>query len=210
MMIENIIFDIGGVLVDINWDLSFQGLASLGIKNTWSRVGADEVGSWMDRYVRGQVVESEFLAQLKQQAHIGTTEVALKQAINSMLGILPHSRLHLLRQLRSQYRLYILSNTHSLHVAHMEADLRAHHQVEGWHELVNHAYYSYDMGLLKPELAIFQQVIEEQHLDPEKTLFIDDMAPNITAAQQCGLQVWHKPQSIEMSTAWLQKSTTGI
>ena len=122
----------------------------------------------------------------------------VKQACCQMLVDMPAERLALLQQLSAQYDLFLLSNTFEVHINYIERYLQKTFDLSGLDQLFKVPYVSFKMGKRKPELAIYQQVISEQHLDPQQTLFIDDRIENIEAAKACGLQTLHKPQSEEL------------
>ena len=194
-MVQAIIFDLGGVLLDIDVDRTWAALAKLGFSLSDDAERAMAPGSLIDQYERGLLSTSVFLQRLQQRLNPGVTLDALEQAVCALLLGISSECIAMLNTLSSSYRLFLLSNTNALHVQAVNQQLQAQHGIAGLHDLFESPYYSYEMGARKPELSTFQQVIDEQQLTPEHTLFVDDLAANTQAAAQCGLQVWHKPQS---------------
>ena len=119
-------------------------------------------------------------------------------AWNSLLLDLPPERVELLKKLRENYRLFLLSNTSSIHITQVNKILEATTGIEKLDDLFEKVYYSYDMGLMKPDPAIYLQVLKEQGLEAEETLFLDDNADNIAAASKLGIDTIHvqKPVTI--------------
>ena len=97
-------------------------------------------------------------------------------------------RIELLRQLHANYKLFLLSNTNEIHVNKIHEDLKTFHNLPSFQTLFDQVYYSYDVGLRKPDPAIFEMVLNENELDPAETLFIDDTQMHIDAAAKLGIQ----------------------
>lgn len=107
-----------------------------------------------------------------------------------MLDI-PQNRIDKLRELRKKYRLFILSNTSDLHILDVNRILKESTGVDDLKELVEVAYYSYEMELRKPGVAIYNRVLEESNLIASETLFLDDNLDNVLGADKVGLNTIH-------------------
>ncbi len=197
-MINTIIFDMGGVLYDIDSDASHRAFAACGIELT-PDFAVGPPGSLIDQYERGKLSSQQFLQSLAALSPVNPPIEAVRAACCAMLVGMSPARVQMLQQLAKQYQLFLLSNTFEIHIASIQADLQQRFDINGLDQLFSRPYVSYEMGKRKPELAIYQQVIDEQSLTPAQTLFIDDRLENIEAAQQCGLQVLHKTQSQEIT-----------
>ena len=199
-LITSIIFDLGGVLYDIDTPGSQQAFKQCGITLTSDCVLGQQ-GSVIDRYERGLLSSAQFIEAFIELSTKSPSANDIKQACCAMLVGMPLHRLMYLKRLSLQYRLYLLSNTFEIHIEFIENQLQQVYGLSGLMDLFVKPFLSYEMGLRKPELAIYQQVIDEQSLIPEQTLFVDDRIENTHAAQQCGLQVLHKPQAEELIEA---------
>ena len=108
-------------------------------------------------------------------------------AWNQMIVHIPQERLELMTRLRASYKVLILSNTNAIHERYFDALVHAQHGVK-MKELVDHAYYSHDIGLRKPDEEIYEYVIQNENLNADQVLFLDDKPENISAARRVGMQ----------------------
>jgi epoxide hydrolase-like predicted phosphatase len=126
------------------------------------------------------------------------SDEAIDTAWNSLLLDLPPERVELLRRLATRYRLFLLSNTSSIHITQVNKILEASTGVGQLEDLFETVFLSYEMGLMKPDIRIYQQVLDKAGLKAEETLFLDDNADNIRSAAQLGIETIHvqKPVTI--------------
>jgi putative hydrolase of the HAD superfamily len=129
-------------------------------------------------------------------------EEAVVNAWNALLLDFPVERIELLRTLRKKYRLFLLSNTNSIH--HKKFQQQIFRQTGNYLEdLFEKTYYSHTIGLCKPDAAAFRLVIEENDLDPAETIFVDDTEANMTGAKEAGLHVAHiRPNTTILDIEW--------
>ena len=104
-----------------------------------------------------------------------------------MLIELPEHKFLWLNELRKHYTTMVLSNTNSAHIEKTNADLQERYNLSSLNDLFDRTYLSFEVGLRKPELAIFNHVIHDAHINPAETLFIDDLDKNVAAAQAVGI-----------------------
>lgn len=183
---SNIIFDFGGVLLNIDMDRAFKEMQLLGIDdpNIISQEFEDQ--GLFDRLEKGEITPEEFRFGLRKYLKNGVTDKEMDQAWNSMLLDFPEERLHLLSELSRSHRLFLLSNTNKIHWDWYTASIKKEHGV--WlPDLFEKDFYSFRMGLRKPDLKIFSDVIDEKDLNPADTLFIDDTLENVIAARKVGM-----------------------
>lgn len=188
--IRNLIFDFGGVLVDLDKQQTIKSFSELGI----------DVKEHIHDYVQGgpfALLESgaatplEFLDTLRQMssAKEKPTDEQIAEAWNRMLVRIPERRLRALKQLREHYRIFLLSNTNLIHWEYSAQHLFT---VQGGcaEDYFDHIYLSCDLKLLKPGKEIFQEVLRREHIVASETLFIDDSAANCAAASALGIQTY--------------------
>ncbi|SEW13062.1 HAD family hydrolase [Chitinophaga arvensicola] len=189
--IKNIIFDLGGVILNINYQLTSEAFVGLGVKHFNELYTQFHGSSLFNGLETGHVSTEEFLAEMQRHVPEGVTGEQITGAWNAMLLDFPLQRLQLLQQLRQHYNLYLLSNTNAIHLAEFNRLLQESRGIPSLGEFFDKAYYSHLMGCRKPDAECYQMVLDENGLLAEETLFIDDTLPNIEGAKAVGLQTIH-------------------
>lgn len=193
--IEAIIFDFGGVLIDLDYNKTIQSFMDLGIENFEEMYSqADQSGLFND-IETGKISPQFFINELLKLLPNGVTPNQVVHAWNAMLMGVPQQSIDILTQLKGKYRLFMLSNTNAIHI---EKAWRL------WKETSsippeNHfekIILSHEIGRRKPHVATFQWVIDKFNLNPKKTLFIDDSIQHIEGAKKAKIQTFHL-QSIQ-------------
>lgn len=183
-MIDTIIFDFGDIFINLNKPKLEKELQKIGLTE-WNLT----LKELNHNYEIGKISEKEFLTGFQKQ--IPTIEIdEIKKAWNTILADFPLYRLEFLEGLTYKYRLFLLSNTDYTHieeVKHKVGPIFYNRFVNCFEKL----YYSFEMGLRKPDEYIYQFIIKEHQLDPKKTLFVDDKKENTNAAKNKGLWVWN-------------------
>lgn len=188
--VKNIIFDLGGVLMNLDLPGSRKAFHDLGISEieVLFRPGASD--SFFRRYETGHLNDEEFLAAAIAQAPAGTTSDHILTAWNSMLLDFPPAHVTFLEALKSRYRLFLFSNTNSLHLQSFQKSFREVYdrELDG---LFEKAWYSHVINRRKPDVEAFRFVVNDAGLKAAETLFIDDTLPNVEGARTAGLQGLH-------------------
>lgn len=200
-MITTLLFDLGGVLYNLNPMRSQQALLSCGIDMGTTDFMTLDPSSPIDAFERGHLSKNDFLKRLQQKGKPGLSLEQCEQACCAILSGFTRARLEYLQQLKRDYKLYLLSNTNVLHIEYITEQLQQQFDGMGWNDIFVRTFLSYELGLRKPEVDIYKRVIDVATLNPEETLFIDDLKANTDAAAQCGLQVLHKPATLELCEA---------
>lgn len=189
--VKNIIFDWGGVITDLDIDAIVRAFKMLG-HHRLEEVFLD--GPQRDHYLRfetGKTGPGEFLDVLREHMEPGVTHTQILDAWNTLLSDLPHERWTILKGIASQYRIFLLSNTNSLHVAYYRERLAKRFGGNGFEGIFEKTYYSHLLGMRKPDREIFEFVLEDSRLVPDQTLFIDDNQENIAMAKELGMMTLH-------------------
>ncbi len=191
--IRHIIFDLGGVLINLNTESiekRFQNILGHDFSTLLSDLTTQEI---FNKFEVGAFSEEKFFTFFTQASKINREEAIA--AWNSILLAFPFHRLELLRSLQKDYDIYLLSNTNITHVQKIEADLLKNYGIADFRgTFFKKGYYSFEVGLRKPDPQIFQYVLENAQLDPAETLFIDDGKANIESAAKLGIQtILHDP-----------------
>jgi len=192
--IKNIIFDFGGILLDLDYTLSFDRL-----KELLSIEGdiPDNVQRILDEYEMGFFSEGAFLHRLQRLTEEIVAERTLVDAWNAMLLDMQIYKLDFVKDLRVRYNTYLLSNTNHTHLTYVRQKIFPAINIEPSSFERDHfikAYYSHEIKFRKPNHDIYEYVIADSGLNPSETLFIDDNADNVRGAQEVGLHaVVHDP-----------------
>jgi putative hydrolase of the HAD superfamily len=186
---KNVIFDLGGVLFDINYQepgKRFQALGMQGLKDLFFNPDANNP---FHAYERGHISSEEFAAHLLRFAprHVGIAEI--QAAWNSILTELPLPRIQMLGKLKQNHRLFLFSNINDWHLQAYRQQLPVpYSEFESHFEAV---YYSCEIGHRKPDPQGFHHILHQNNLRPEETVFIDDLKENAEGASRAGIQGWH-------------------
>ena len=190
---DTIIFDFGGVILDIDPDLSRRRFAEmLGIENA-RKLEAEQLPQL---YEKGLISRAEFVSRINQIAGTQLFADEILAAWNAMLLNYKPARIEWIKRLHTTHRLLLLSNTNDSHFEHFHNKLIAEYGVT-FYQLFDHVYLSHEMGMLKPSHEIYETVIAQQQLNLQRTLFIEDTARNVEGAQEVGLQTLLIPRNGE-------------
>ena len=197
--IKNIIFDLGDVILNIDVPVASLSFSKLSGREQQEILDLFKEKDLFRQFETGTLDENGFRNYIRELLVFPDwTDDMIDTAWNSLLLDLPPERVELLKNLRTKYRLFLLSNTSSIHITQVNKILEAATGVKKLDDLFDKVYLSYEMGLMKPDPAIYQQVLEEQGLVAEETLFLDDNADNVKAAATLGIATIHvcKPTTI--------------
>lgn len=192
--IRNIIFDLGNVLLDIDYSLTAQKLSAI----TGLDINRDlmEHGGVFNKFETGKIPYIVFFNYLTRISRKKAVINDMLPAWNAMLlDIRPEIRA-LLERLSDKYRLYLLSNTNEVHLQWLDRYLAENWSKEAWYrKIFTKTYYSHLIGYRKPDAACFEFVLNDAGLLPGETLFIDDVAENIAGARSAGIQAYRFDRS---------------
>ncbi len=200
-MIKNLLFDFGGVIIPIEPMAFAREMTAMGcsdIAALHEHFLREEVYT---RFEKGQMSPEEFRLMLRTGLDNHATDQQLDRAWNLILGEIPSHRVKFLEGLRSEYRIFLLSNTNKIHYDHYQEHFCKSYGYSSLDDLFEKAYYSFKIGLYKPDPAIFEYVLKDSALIPEETLFIDDYSTNIEAAKKLGFDVIHLSDGSEVGEA---------
>jgi HAD superfamily hydrolase (TIGR01549 family) len=197
--IKNIIFDLGGVFIDINYQKTEVAFINAGITNFNELYNQHRASSVFEDLETGKISASFFYNELRNISKTQISDTAIKSAWNAMLGDFLLKEIDWLASIKNKYRLFLYSNTNQIHY---EAFTRLFQQETGnsnFDDYFIKAYYSHMFGLRKPYAASYQKILEEQKILAAETLFIDDTLVNIEGAKNAGLQTLHLVPPLKVS-----------
>jgi glucose-1-phosphatase len=187
--VKNLIFDLGGVILDLSVETSLSSFANLsGIEKSTVKklfVSSPE----FELYEKGGISNEDFRAFVKRLYSIDAPDETLDACWNAMLLGFPKKKLELLETLKGTYNVYLLSNTNDIHLQHINNILlpQVNHHTS-LDDFFHRAYYSHRMKKRKPDAEIFEQVLSESNFLPGETLFLDDNQSNVEGAGKLGIK----------------------
>ncbi len=187
MSFRNIIFDLGGVLLNIDFDRTFQAFDKVGIPDFARFFQQSFSNPLFAALEKGECTPYQFYDAFRNETGMALSNEQIAGAWNAMLLDFRNESMAYLASLQGQYRLFLLSNTNQIH---LEAFRDIHFRQFGHHGFDNHfekAWYSHELGLRKPNRECFEAVLERHSLLPEETLFVDDTSVNIEGAEKLGI-----------------------
>jgi HAD superfamily hydrolase (TIGR01509 family) len=190
--VKNIIFDLGGVIMDIDVKHTLKAFSGLGIKNIGNYFGHGFAASFFSDHEAGKISDEEFLKEIKKLLTEEVSDEEVIEAWNALLLQFPPERISLLREIRSRYRLFLYSNTNAIHYDKFKEIYRSSFSGE-LEDLFEKAYFSHSLGHRKPDTTGFEIIIRENGLDPKQTLFVDDAFINVEGALKTGLKGLYLP-----------------
>lgn len=186
--IKTIVFDLGGVLIDLNFQRALDAFAQAGLTDMAHEVQSfSREGIFMDLEL-GNIRTEDFFKAIQKKANDSLSLKQIADYWNLILLDIPQEKLKLVRELRKHYTVHLLSNTNE---PHWEYICQTCFNKDGYtvNDYFEKIFLSYEMHLAKPDKAIFEQMLQEARLNPEETLFIDDSEANCRAASALGIQV---------------------
>ncbi len=187
---KNILFDLGGVILDINVQATLKQFYELGFPADLMQFPHSMTTDLFFKYETGKLDSEAFRNEIRKKTGVEMSDQTFDEAWNAMLIQIPRERTDLLKLLSMRYDLYMLSNTSELHVKVFE---KMYLDTAGvsMHEVFKKIYYSHEIGWHKPDHEAWEHVIKDAEIRPEETLFLDDNIHNIKASQELGFQAIH-------------------
>jgi len=197
--IKNIIFDFGGVIIDIDFWLSINAFIKLGARDFDEIYSQSQQTGLFDELDTGNIRVNEFCEALKKYLPNNVTDQQIIDAWNAILIGIPEHRIRLLELIRKHYRIFLLSNTNSIHYPEYIKDMKQKYGYNDLLELFEKVYLSFEVGMRKPDIAFYKLVMDVNDLIPEETLFIDDSEQNLSPAASLGIRTFFLDKGTDVS-----------
>lgn len=192
--IKHIILDLGGVLLDIDYQRTEDAFVQLGLKDFAQHYSQAAQSNFFSDFETGKLEEQHFISGINELMPEKAKEQDIIAAWNAMLLDFPLRRLQILQQLQLHYDIVLLSNTNSIHERAFNQLLRERCGFNSLAVFVDKVFYSHHIGMRKPDVATFEYVLNYTGFDPAHTLFVDDSRQHIAGAQSAGIQtIWLEP-----------------
>ena len=185
--VENIIFDLGGVILNVDYTKTAQAFIELGCQNFNDIYSQQKQSGLFDLLETGKISPQAFINELLRLLPSGIKPKQVIDAWNAMLLDLPDVRIRRLKEHKNNYRTFLLSNTNAIHEEAFTKIIQKENHLKSLDELFERVYFSHQIGLRKPNKDVFEFVLNQNKLNPEKTLFIDDSPQHLEGAKACGI-----------------------
>lgn len=191
--IKNLIFDFGGVIYHIDHEKQIQSFHSLGLGNFELFYSQALQKPLFAEFEKGLVAENDFRRELNNILGLNLSSAKLDEAWNSILVDFMDESVNLLLTLRNRYRLFLLSNTNSIHYQIYTTQFREKYGFE-FNSIFEKVFWSFQIGMRKPDSVVYKFVMNEGGMNPDESVFIDDSVQNTIASTNAGLPgYWLKP-----------------
>jgi len=188
--VKNIIFDLGGVIIDIHYQSTITAFKEIGFADFEDIYSLIKNTPLFDLLETGKIPPQAFRNELRKYSnHISDEQI--NHAWNTMIGDMPSSNLPLLCNVRQNYRTFLLSNTNAIHIEHFTHYLQQKFGYNPLTDMFDKVYFSHQIGQRKPDKEAYEVVLNDASLLPGETLFIDDLLANIEGAKSAGLLAYH-------------------
>ena len=188
--IKNIIFDLGGVILNLDYTKTEKEFHKLGLNNFSKLYSKKKQSKIFDDFEKGRFSAEKFIFLIKQSENLKVKDSDFINAWNAMLLEIPKERMEFIKRLKKDYNIYLLSNTNEIHIKKFEADLRKNNWLRDFQDCFDQVYYSSNMGMRKPDYDCFNKVLEDHNLKAHETLFIDDSVQHIEGAKKVGINAY--------------------
>lgn len=202
---KNIIFDLGGVIINIDYNLTINAFKKLGVQNFEHLYSQAQQAKLFDKFETGKISPQEFRKEIKKLLPPKISNYEINKAWCAMLLNFPPERLLLLENLKKKHRLFLLSNTNKIHISEVTKILKSENHWKIWNKIFEKKYYSHKIGMRKPDKKVFEYVLNENNLKAEETLFIDDSEQNITGAKKAGIKTYFLKKGEDILSFFFKK-----
>jgi len=186
--IKNLIFDLGGVILNIDFQKAINNLKEIGFVTFDKLYNQLDQSSLFDNFDKGLITPSEFREELCKATNIIVSDEAFNKAWNSMLVEIPVDIIRLLKNLKKYFKTFLLSNTNEIHLEHLFNYTQRTYNLKSLDPLFDKPYFSCRVHMRKPDNEIYVKVLNDENLISAETLFIDDFQFNVDAAVKLGIQ----------------------
>lgn len=190
MNIKNIIFDFGGVFINLDFNAIVRSFKAAGFGHFEEHYAKAKQDLLFDDFEVGKISPEQFRDRIRQFSKTPMSDETIDKAWNSLLLDFPNDRKEWLFELKNKYRLFLLSNTNEIHVRCFEKILERDHGKNFLPDVFERIYYSNRLGMRKPHAEIFDHVLKDNGLSLHDTIFIDDTERHVKGAKEFGMQAY--------------------
>ena len=185
--IKNILFDLGGVLYHIDYNLTKVAFEKLGVDDFNTHYSQQQQNKLFDKLETGKISPKEFISKMLEiLPHCSEEDIV--DAWNALLIGFTKENLNVLEHLSDNYKLYLLSNTNAIHIEKVNSELQDLFGYAALDEFFEKTYLSHEIGRRKPDIETFEWLLEDANIKAEETLFVEDSIQHIESANKVGIK----------------------
>ncbi|MEA3448035.1 MAG: HAD family phosphatase [Bacteroidota bacterium] len=188
---KNIVFDLGRVLLPIDFDAPVNAFTKIGLKDFDTMYHQTLQTDLFNLLETGKISEAYFRDEMRRISGIPWTDKQIDEAWNTIILEFRPATIEMLKKLSKSCRLFLLSNTNSIHFRSYNQQIKQRFCRDGLSAFFERMFLSHQMGVRKPDSEIFFLMQKQTEVVPAQTLFIDDNAENIKTAQSLGYHTLH-------------------
>ncbi len=197
--IKNIIMDLGRVILTINLENTINSFKEFGFPDLEELDIVFSRYPFFRQFELGLITRKQFFAGIRDATRNKLPDIIIQKAWNSMIGDYIEGAVPLIQKLGHKYRMFLLSNTNSIHEREYNQRLMQDHGIKNLSMIFEKVYYSHALHLSKPDPEIFKYVLNDSHLIPGETLFIDDILVHIESAAKLGIRGIHLDPPLKLT-----------
>ena len=195
--IKSIIFDLGAVLLNIDYQKTIYEFEKIGIEKSSKFYSKEKQNNIFNLLETGKISDEDFVKEIQLLCKNAKREQVIF-SWNALLLDLPKERIELIKKLKQDFHIYILSNTNSIHISEFRKKL-GEIKYQEFYNLFDKVYYSHEIGFRKPNKESFQLILDENNLKANEVLFIDDSPQHIEGANKLEIQTHHLSDTEEIT-----------
>ena len=188
--VKHVIFDLGGVIIDLDESATIRAFAEL-FQKSESEIGSFSQADFFKAYEIGEIDDPTFRAKIREEFEYTGAEERIDAAWNAMLGKIDHDKISLFDQMSKDYTLFVMSNTNDIHIRFFNRLFERVAEGRTFNSFFEQGYLSQELGERKPNIGAWQPILNDHQLSAENCLFIDDKLANVEAAANLALQTFH-------------------
>ena len=185
--IDAIIFDLGNVLIDLDYPKVINEFSKISHQNTQKIRELVVTDPILQDFEIGKIDAHAFRKKINFSLGSSVNDKVFDKIWNSMLKQISKERMNMLTQFRKKFKVYILSNTNIIHQSAFERLLFNSTGKSSFEHFADKVYFSHEMGMRKPDQQCYEFIIKDIEKDPSSLLFLDDREDNLLGAQSCGI-----------------------
>ena len=185
--ITTLIFDLGGVLINLDINQCILNFKQLGLNNFEKYLNNFAQSGFFMQLEKGQISANQFRSEIRNLTTKTLTDAQIDEAWCSFLLDIPDDKLNMLIDLRKKFRVLLLSNTNIIHFPNTERII-FNNNGRKLSDYFDRCYLSYEIKMAKPDIAIFENILTTENVQPSACLFFDDGLKNTLVAQKLGIQ----------------------
>lgn len=189
--VDFLIFDLGNVIVDIDYQHSLELIKKELPENHHDKTELFYLTDFHKKYEKGEIDSAKFRNEVRTYFEQDWSDEKVDDLWNSLLKEIPKERIDLISRLKDNYKLGILSNTNEIHIDAVYKMLNQNFALENFDSLFNHVFLSHEMGLSKPSAEIYHTMVNQLGTKPERVVFFDDLEANVNGAASIGIHAVH-------------------